>query len=390
MSDGTSASQHHQELLVEIDETGLSTDVEREDIGERIDSPFNPDLIEVQTRNITVDLLLKRIGRGTIDLAPDFQRRAGIWTPRAQSRLIESLLLRITLPTLYAAEGDDDTWAIVDGIQRLSTIARFVEPGSIGAEPLRLTGLEYLSEFNGLAFSDLPGRLQTRIEETELVVLLIRRGTPEEVKFNIFARINTGGRALTQQELRHALVPGLARTFLADLANSREFLEATGEGVSPDRMSDREMCLRFCAFSLTRPDDYVSGDFDGFLRQAMHQINSMGAGEVEDLRHRFLRAMEAGRHVLGEHAFRKRFRGVNRRSPVNKALFEAQSVTLSGYTDEEILTFISRRAKVEEGFLDLMDDTDFVTAISSGTGDVRKVRLRFRMLDQMFREVLNA
>src|SRR5437762_3519605 len=92
-----------QEMIpVELDETGNSTDVEKEDVGERIDSPFDPDLIEVQTRNPTVSLLLNRIKRGTIDLAPDFQRRAGIWTLKAQSRLIESLLLRITLPTLYA------------------------------------------------------------------------------------------------------------------------------------------------------------------------------------------------------------------------------------------------------------------------------------------------
>lgn len=219
-------------LPVELDDGGRSSGVEAEDIGERIDSPFDPDKIEVQTRTPTVDLLLNRIRRGTIDLAPDFQRRAGIWTAKAQSRLIESLLLRITLPTLYAAEGDDDSWAVVDGVQRLSTIARFVTPEAIDATPLRLTGLEYLTEFNGYTFSDLPVRLQTRIEETELVVLLIRRGTPEEVKFNIFARINTGGRPLTRQELRHALIPGRARSFLYELADDVSFRIATAGSVS--------------------------------------------------------------------------------------------------------------------------------------------------------------
>ncbi|AWL41083.1 MULTISPECIES: DUF262 domain-containing protein [unclassified Streptomyces] len=393
MSDGTTApgARLVQEMIpVELDETGLSTDVEREDIGERIDSPFDPDLIEVQTRNPTVGLLLNRIRRKTIDLAPDFQRRAGIWTMKAQSRLIESLLLRITLPTLYAAEGEEDTWAIVDGVQRLSTIARFVAPETIGSEPLRLTGLEYLTEFDGCTFTDLPGRLQTRIEETELVVLLIRRGTPEEVKFNIFARINTGGRALTRQELRHALIPGPARTFLAHLASSDAFREATGGSVSSERMSDREMCLRFVAFSLTPPDEYTSGDFDRFLRQAMHQVNSLDPEAREHLRLRFLTAMDASHAVLGDHAFRKRFRDTNRRSPVNKALFESQSVTLSTYAPHEIDILQQRHAEVEEGFLDLMDDGDFFNAVSAGTGDINKVRLRFRLLDEMFQEVLNA
>jgi Protein of unknown function DUF262 len=219
-------------LTFEVGDTGENTDVESEQVGEAIDKPFDPEQIEVQTRQPTVSLLLNRIRRGTLDLAPDFQRNAGIWTKEAQSRLIESMLLRITLPTIYAAEADDDSWAVVDGVQRLTTIARFVDPGSIGASRLRLTGLEYLKDYNGASFEDLPGRFKTRIEETELVVLLIRRGTPEAVKFNIFARINTGGRPLTRQELRHALVPGRARTFLAELADSDEFQRATGYGVS--------------------------------------------------------------------------------------------------------------------------------------------------------------
>ncbi|WP_049574887.1 DUF262 domain-containing protein [Streptomyces sp. SBT349] len=393
MRDGTTAPQTglaQDSIPVEVDETGHSTDVEREDIGERIDSPFDPDLIEVQTRTPTVSLLLNRIRRGTIDLAPDFQRRAGIWTPKAQSRLIESLLLRITLPTLYAAEGEEDTWSIVDGVQRLSTIARFVSPESIDSDPLHLTGLEYLTEFNGSTFSDLPGRLQTRIEEAELVVLLIRRGTPEEVKFNIFARINTGGRALTHQELRHALIPGPARLFLQDLALSGAFGKATLGTVSPERMSDREMCLRFAAFVLAPPSEYTSGDLDDFLRRTMHRVNDMEPEDREKLRMQFVAAMEASHAVFGDHAFRKRFRHTGRRSPVNKALFESQSVTLSRYTPIEVERLRQRRRRVEEGFLDLMEDTDFFNAVSAGTGDVRKVRLRFGMLDDMIRGVLNA
>ena len=97
-----------------------------------IHTPFDPERIDVITRNTTVDLLLSRIRTGRIDLQPDFQRQAGIWKTMAKSRLIESLLLRIPLPTFYAAEGDDEAWAMVDGIQRLTTIAQFIEPEAIG------------------------------------------------------------------------------------------------------------------------------------------------------------------------------------------------------------------------------------------------------------------
>jgi Protein of unknown function DUF262 len=378
------------QLPVEVDESGYGTDVETEDIGERIESPFDPERIEVLTRNPTVALLLNRIRRGTVDLAPDFQRRAGIWTQKAQSRLIESLLLRITLPTLYAAEIDDESWSIVDGVQRLSTIARFVAPGVINAEPLRLTGLEYLTDYNGALFADLPGRLQTRIEETELVVLLIRRGTPESVKFNIFARINTGGRPLTRQELRHALIPGRARSFLAELAASPAFIEATTGSVSPERMSDREMCLRFLAFLLTPAEKYPIQDFDGFLREAMHRINQLSEKELEDLSFSFGYAMHASQEVFGEHAFRKIFRGGGRRSPVNKALFEAQAVNLARIPTEGLELLIQRKGRVSTGLMDLMEDTSFFNSISSGTGDVGKVRHRFRAISVLLQEVSRA
>lgn len=150
------------------------------------------------------------------------------------------------------------------------------------------------------------------------------------------------------------------------------------------------MCLRHLAFTLTPFDLYGSGDFDLFLRQGMHEINDLDPSRRQDMRTRFIRAMDASHAVFGEHAFRKQFRATTRRSPVNKALFEAQSVTLSGYAPHEIELLDERRTAVEEGFLRLMEYPDYFNAVSSGTGDVNKVKLRFRLLDEMFREVLSA
>ncbi|MER9683712.1 DUF262 domain-containing protein [Mesorhizobium sp. M0184] len=159
--------------------------------------PFDPDAIDVITRTMTVDLLLSRVRNGMIDLQPDFQRRWGIWDNRRKSRLIESLLLRIPLPVLYMAEKDNETWGVVDGIQRLSTVAQFISPDLINRPPLQLTGLEYLREYKQAEFSGLNERLKMRLRETDLVVHLIRRGTPAEVKFNIFARDQFRGMALS-------------------------------------------------------------------------------------------------------------------------------------------------------------------------------------------------
>jgi hypothetical protein len=385
-----SSTPRNDEPLVELTDTGLSAGVEAEDLGPSHRAPFDPELIDVYPRATTIDLMLQRLKRGLIDLQPDFQRRSGIWNESAQSRLIESLLLRIALPTIYVAEEADDSWTVVDGVQRLTTIVRFVKPEAAGLEPLVLRNLEYL-DYNGKTFEDLPGRMQTRILETELSLLLIRKGTPEEARFNIFTRINTGGLPLSQQELRHALIPGPARDLLASLAESLFFLYATTHSVSPSRMAERELCLRFLAFWMTPPERYVTQDFDGFLREAMRHINGLTPSERLDLERRFYRAMLTSARVFGEHAFRKQFAGSARRYPINKALFEVQAVTLAQCTPAEAKILCQRASLVEEKFKKLMnDDLAFFDAISSGTGDADKVNYRFQSMKDLFREVLES
>jgi hypothetical protein len=369
---------------------GIGVEVEEPEEAQRIQEPFDPDKIDVVTRNPTVDLLLSRIRSGWIDLEPDFQRRRGIWTDERQSRLIESLLMRIPLPTLYAAEEAEETWAIVDGIQRLTAICRFVAPEAIRESRLILSGLEYLGNlYNGKSYDDLPGRLQTRLRETELVVHLIRRGTPDQAKFNIFARINTLGLPLSTQELRHALIPGPARNLLRSWADSEEFVEATGGSVRGERMADREMVLRFIAFRLTRPEDYSAQDFDEFLRQAMRRLNKLGDDHRETLWLEFSKAMRGAHMIFDDQAFRKLYPTSGRRSPINKAVFESVAVNVARLTGSEIRTLVRRKDSVRSALSRLMTDVAFDRSVSQGTGDIAKVRLRFAAIGGIFREVLH-
>ncbi|MGW4299122.1 DUF262 domain-containing protein [Streptomyces sp. NPDC004646] len=374
----------------EIASDGQPTDVEREGTEEGVDqitSPFDPEHIDIETRTTTVDLLVSRLRNEMIDLAPDFQRRAGIWTDEKQSRLIESLLLRIPIPSFYAAEQKDGSWVIVDGIQRLTSIARFLEAEAVQAPPLKLKGLEYLRNFAGAGFHDLSGKLQIRLRETEVVVHVIRRGTPEPVMFNVFARINTGGAPLTRQEIRHALIPGRSRTFLAELAESTEFRAATGHSVVGDRMADREMALRFLAFRLTPPEGYRSGDFDSFLADAMHRINRFEPADEVRLRHEFTSAMTAAQTIFGVHAFRKYRSGQQRKSPINKALFETIAVNLAALGPDQHARL--RQLGALNAFADLMEDAEFERSISVATGDTKKVRKRFDAVQELFEDLLS-
>lgn len=244
------------ELEQPADEEGAEAGASTSDPDE-ISAPFRPESIKIETQTTTVDLLLSRLREGMIDLAPDFQRRAGIWTDVQQSRLIESLLLRIPISSFHMAQDEKDDWAVVDGIQRLTAIARFIAPEAVDMPPLTLRGLDYLRDYHGKGYEALTGRLKIRLRETQLVVHIIQQGTPEAVKFNVFSRINTGGLPLTPQEIRHALVDGPVRGYLADLAEDSAFGDATGHSVSNERMADREMVLRFLAFRLSDPSGHA-------------------------------------------------------------------------------------------------------------------------------------
>src|SRR5712691_5980571 len=120
------------ELTTEVIEKALEaqTGVEYEGEDSAGDSseiePFDPTLILINSQSMTVDLMIRRIEHDEINLQPDFQRMGGIWDDVKQSRLIESLLLRIPLPAFYLDAADDNRWLVIDGLQRLTALRRFI------------------------------------------------------------------------------------------------------------------------------------------------------------------------------------------------------------------------------------------------------------------------
>ncbi len=379
-------SNSKQQVEEELENADLSLGIDPDE-DESIIQPFDPELIRVETRPMTIDLLLQRIRYEELNLAPDFQRRGGIWNNRTKSRLIESILIRIPLPAFYMDATDEDQWVVIDGLQRLTTLKMFVND-----ESLKLCELEFLIQLNNKTFSELPRNLQRRIIETQVTVYLIEKGTPSEVKFNIFKRINTGGLPLSLQEIRHALNQGKSTKFLEKLASLPEFRNATDGSVDSKRMADREFILRFLAFVIYPYSEYKATEFDSFLSDVMAEINGMSEKELNDLERKFSQAMTAAYEIFGNDAFRKRDRLNASRKPVNKALFESWSVNFSKLNHEQIQTLIERKDQLKDGFIRLMNDREveprFDSAISQGTGDTRKVKRRFSGIEQLIQEVL--
>ena len=367
---------------VEVDpDSGV--EVELDDPKLKIVRPFNPEKIRVRTTNTTVELLVSRIRHDEVDLEPEFQR-SFIWKPEQQSRLIESLLLRIPIPVFYVAADEKENWSVVDGVQRIFTIYHYV------TDKFSLNRLEYLNRFNEKKYSDLPRPMQRRIGETELVVNIIESGTPEDVMFNIFRRINTGGMMLNGQEIRNALHPGPVRDYLKRLAQTEAFRKATDYSIKVNRMADRECVLRFIAFYVDPWEKYDDNDLNGFLSRAMTKLNNMEQRYREVLAEEFEKAMDAAYRIFGREAFRKRYgRADTHRRPVSKALFDAWSVELAGCDPQEINRLVEKREKIIDRFIALMNsDSDFDRAISYSTGDPRRVKKRFHAIAQLITKEL--
>jgi hypothetical protein len=345
-----------------------------------ITEPFNPSAIKVDQKLMTVFQVMRKIQLDEIDLRPDFQRNF-VWNHTRQSRLIESILLRIPLPAFYLDATRDGRWLVVDGLQRLTTIFNFY------TNHLRLANLEYLHDLNNVTFGELPRRLQRLIEdETELNLYLIQPETPPNVKFTIFSRVNTGGLVLTQQEMRHALFQGRATGYLRELAGLPEFLSATQNSISPLRMDDRECVLRFLAFRTSSYENYRYASLDWFLSDMMARLNRSVEAELAQWKEDFRAAMLRSEAVFERYAFRKMYRLEGRRTQISKPLFETWSVLLLDY---ELAQLTERRTAIVERFIEVMNtNVEFNKSISYGTGSPTAIVRRFETISTLLQEVM--
>jgi hypothetical protein len=341
------------------------------------DYPIDTLLIRHEQR--TVHDVVRRIDQGSFVMAPDFQRQF-IWDDDKQSKLIESVLMRIPLPVFYLAEDSQGRMVVVDGLQRLSTFVRYIKNGF----RLKLPGQP---ELNKKRFEDLSPKLQNRIEDSNLVLYIVDAKVPERARLDIFDRVNSGV-PLTRQQMRNSLYMGPATAFLKGEASTDLFKQATGNSLSSDTMRDREFVNRFCAFRLLDLDSYNDKDeMDGFLARALTHMNHLPADQLRTLSAEFRTSLENNFAVFGEHSFRKHQRGQQRRSVLNASLWDVMSTGLSRIPREAVL---AKKGALQQHFYSLMDDQSFIRAITYGPNSAKEVRHRFEVASKMFSEVFDA
>lgn len=352
---------------------------------------YGPDDIFVENKPFSLKQINDLIDDEDIELSPDFQRNF-IWDNTRQSRLIESIFLGLPLPSIYLSQYKDGRLTIVDGLQRIMTIRRFLE------NKLRLNNLEYITECNGKTYDQLknvfsPLRLR-RFGQTQIMCFVIDYRSPNKLKFDLFRRLNTGGKPLNNQEIRNCLSRPMLRKTLKDMVETEAFKKATDGSVKDSRMEAQEAALRFICFyenydAETHTFPLYNGNMDDALDAAVETLNERQ--DLSSFIQLYEQTMKDAYSLFREQTFRKVFTEQNRRSPVNKLMMLTVSIILAKYSSHYRYKIDSGRTLIDELAIMLKKDEDLFNALTWSTNSKWNIESVFRKLkEELFDKYLLA
>ncbi|MFB2919340.1 DUF262 domain-containing protein [Aerosakkonema funiforme] len=215
--------------------------------------------VAYDTREFTIEIIvnkyLEEIDKEENELyVPEYQREF-VWDERRQSRFIESVILGLPIPLIFVAEiSEDGRLEIVDGSQRIRTLAAFLH------DELRLDGLTTLSYLNDFVFSELRISRQRKIKNLPIRMIVLSSKATEEVRNDMFDRINTSSVPLMPMEKRKGIYRGKFNDLVFECANNATFKKLCPIGTHfKDRQEEAELVLRLFGFSEAYPKFTVLG-----------------------------------------------------------------------------------------------------------------------------------
>ncbi|MFT7561689.1 MAG: hypothetical protein ACI93R_003618 [Flavobacteriales bacterium] len=331
---------------------------------------------------------------GEIEIHPEFQRFYR-WTETQKSKLIESILLSIPLPSIFVAQREDGVWDVVDGLQRLSTIFSFMgvlkdEKGE-ETSPLVLLGTKYLPSLEGKVWEDKHNKdreididIRRVFKREKIDLKIIKRESGRDTKLELFQRLNTGGSKLSDQEVRNCIILMIdtkSYRWLDDLSKNHDFLATTP--ISDKQSVEcyaQELVLRFI----------VQRNFDEELRKVNKDVGPYLDAETARLldpqdspidfsqeKEIFEKTFSILNKSLGEDAFKKYNHDKNKRQgAVSIPVFEALSTGVSKYIEENP-SFDSDYLikKCEEASLELTRHVNFTDILSNATRPIDRFKI---------------
>jgi len=330
---------------------------------------------------------------GDLILQPEYQRNF-VATSQIASRLIESVLMDVPIPVIYLAEEKDGTFSVIDGQQRLTSFISFVEGKFPNGTEFKLYGLKVMPELNRKSFAQLDKELQTKIKTTTIHSVIIKKESNEDIKFEIFERLNTGATKLNEDEIRNTVYRGRYIKLLAELADNDIFDNLIRKETYKVRMIYRGLILRFFALSEKSYVNYKS-PMKQFCNKELRESREMSDAKSKEYKERFLHCTDLVKIVFGTHAFRRYMprkhdspQGSWAQDQINLALFDLQMVGFRNYSKNEVL---AKADYIREALLDLMiNNEEFQFLIAYKTSDTDNVKRRFRIWMDTLDEIIGS
>jgi hypothetical protein len=354
-----------------IIETDLDTSLEDQNDGGIY--PYDPayENIEIGEFPFSVFEYLRQLAKDKITIQPDFQRNQ-VWTNKQKSKFIESIILNFPLPPIYLNETRDSTFIVIDGLQRSTALKEFYK------DEFAINGIEALPMYNGRRYSTLPEIIKSKFEDKKLTVFILKPSTPMVVIYDLFNRINTGGTQLNKQEVRNCIFIGKSTQLLRELSEQDYFKKAISSGVSPKRMKDREVILRYLSFRWFDYQSDYKGDMSDFIEKVMKTINQKDDSFILDMKEDFQRVMNMSYLIWGVNNFR--IATEFSRGTINIAILE----TVCNYLSSKSDIFLKQNIEVlRRNYLILISNKIYLEAVTNSTSNKIKVFERFKIVHEI-------
>jgi Protein of unknown function DUF262 len=241
-------------------------------------------------------------------LKPELQRHY-VWEKVEASRFVESLLLGLPVPSIFLANTTGDQKLIIDGYQRIMTVYDFVKGiWSKDGRVFRLSNSDKINlRWRGKSFSELESSEQRKIRSTTIHAIVFEQMKPKEGDtslYQIFERINTGGRALGAQEIRNCVYQGRLNSLLIDINKNSDWRYFYGADID-SRMKDIEFILRYFALNTDKVKNASKGNISlkKLLNEFMGDKNNNAEACIFDLQNNFVTAISFIKNNIGANAF---------------------------------------------------------------------------------------
>ena len=373
-----------------------TTDVFGEDLlwNEEINEDVSPEgesEIVVYSRDWTIATIISQIEQKNIDLNPKFQRR-NAWDDARRSMLIESLIAGLPVPEIVLAEDPKKRKAfiVIDGKQRLLTIAGFVDPTMGYWTKSELKKLKLRKELNTKTYEQLKSDIRLADELREFMnadvrCTIISNFKSDDTLYDIFYRLNTGSVPLSTQELRQVLHKGPFADYLVEITNTLQPIHRVLGTIGPDnRLKDVEILLRFIAIALF--GNHYEGNLKKFLDEAMELVTAdwiNSKPKVEEVYRDMNRAISNLTKVLGIRLVGRKFVDGGWESRFNRVLFEVEAFYFRRIPDTKIA---GGKKKFVEGLKKLFEDPEFRASVEATTKTNDRYELRFRRFQKLVNE----